>query len=325
MPARTPARWVDEAGALQTALQELGYLVQVQYAEGDVRTQANQVRNLVRDGADLVVVAPIDGGALSEPVERARAAGVPVIAYDRPLHGSDAATYTVTSDGEAVGAALAHTLLHGLGLTDLSGTPTQRRPQGPFAVELFAGDPGDLAASSTYRAALRVLDPYLKDGTLVVPSGAVGFEEVATPRADAAAAQARMTRLLDTGGQARVDAVLSTHDAMSRAILSTFTAYGYGSAARPMPVVTGRGAERESVRSILRGEQHATVFVDSRELVRVTLEAADALLSGREAVRADAPGGSPEHRVSPSVVVADNVRETLVDTGVFAPGDLGLG
>jgi ABC-type xylose transport system substrate-binding protein len=49
-----------------------------------------------------------------------------------------------------------------------------------------------------------------------------------------------------------------------------------------MPCVTGQDAEVPSVKSIIAGEQHSTVFKDTRELARVTVGMVDALLQGGE-------------------------------------------
>ena len=53
-------------------------------------------------GADLLIVAAIDGDGLNTVMDRAAEAGIPVISYDR-LIGNDAVTYYISFDNYTVG------------------------------------------------------------------------------------------------------------------------------------------------------------------------------------------------------------------------------
>ena len=109
------------------------------------------------------------------------------------------------------------------------------------------------------------------------------MDTVGTLRWDGAVAQSRMDNLLSAHyTDDTVDAVLSPYDGLSIGILSSLKGVGYGSGDLPMPIVTGQDAEIPSVKSILAGEQHSTVFKDTRELARVTVGMVEALLSGGE-------------------------------------------
>ena len=78
----------------------------------------------------------------------------------------------------------------------------------------------------------------------------------------------------------RVDGVLSPYDGLSRGITASLRAVGYGTADQPWPIVTGQDAETASVKSIIAGEQYSTVFKDTRELAKATVELVDKVLSG---------------------------------------------
>ncbi len=79
---------------------------------------------------------------------------------------------------------------------------------------------------------------------------------------------------------ARVDAVLSPYDGMSRGVISALKSAGYGNAAKPLPVVTGQDAELASVKSIIAGEQTQTVFKDTRELAKAAVQRPMRVLTG---------------------------------------------
>ena len=131
---------------------------------------------------------------------------------------------------------------------------------------------------------MSVLKPYLDDGTLVVKSKQTDFKTVAILRWQAKAAQDRMENLLTSTykGGTKVDGVLSPYDGLSIGILSALKSNGYGTAGQPYPVVTGQDAELASVKSIIAGEQYSTIYKDTRELAKTTVQMADAVLKGQK-------------------------------------------
>jgi putative multiple sugar transport system substrate-binding protein len=90
-----------------------------------------------------------------------------------------------------------------------------------------------------------------------------------------------MTGILDKYGSQRVDAVLSPYDGISRGVLAALHSDGYGTAARPLPIVTGQDAELESVKSIIAGQQAQTVYKDVRQLADAAVTVVDDILNDR--------------------------------------------
>src|SRR3954452_11934360 len=131
---------------------------------------------------------------------------------------------------------------------------------------------------------MATLKPLMDKGTLVVKSGQTDFKTVAILRWDPATAQKRMEDLLTSsyGGGAKVNGVLSPYDGLSIGILSALKSNGYGTAGQPYPTVTGQDAEVASVKSIIAGEQFATIYKDTRQLADVTVQMADAVLKGQK-------------------------------------------
>ncbi len=56
---------------------------------------------------------------------------------------------------------------------------------------------------------------------------------------------------------------------------------GYGVGGQAYPVVTGQDAELASVKSIIAGEQYSTIYKDTRQLAKTTVQMADAVLKGQ--------------------------------------------
>src|SRR5260370_35663177 len=104
---------------------------------------------------------------------------------------------------------------------------------------------------------MSVLQPDIDSGKLVVASHQTGMDKVSTLRWDGATAQARMDNLLSAFYTTkRVDAVLSPYDGLSIGILSSLKGVGYASGNMKKPVVSGQYAAVDSIKAMLRREQH---------------------------------------------------------------------
>ncbi|MBN9605236.1 MAG: sugar-binding protein [Actinomycetales bacterium] len=331
MPTKSSERWIADGDALKATLEADGYSVDLQYAEDDIPTQVSQVENMITKGAEALIIAAIDGTTLSNVLQEAADAGIPVIAYDRLIRDSENVDYYATFDNFLVGQQQAWTVLNGLGLTELDGTPIDGAPAGPFNIELFAGSLDDNNAFFFFNGAMDVLQPYIDNGTLVVKSGQTDIEQVATLRWDGETAQSRMEDILTANYSdgSKVNAVLSPYDGISRGIISALQDAGY-SVGEGWPIISGQDAEVDSVKAILSGEQYATIFKDTRELAKVAAGMAAAILGGGEPEVNDTTTYDngvkvvPSYLLQPVPVVKDNVQSALVDTGYWTAEELGL-
>ncbi|ACS57430.1 MULTISPECIES: multiple monosaccharide ABC transporter substrate-binding protein [Rhizobium] len=320
MPTKASARWIDDGNNIVKQLQAAGYGTDLQYGDDDIPNQLSQIENMVTKGAKVLVIASIDGTTLSDVLQKAHDAGIKVIAYDRLIRDSGNVDYYATFDNFQVGVLQAGSIVDGLGLKD---------GKGPFNIELFGGSPDDNNAFFFYDGAMSVLQPYIDSGKLVVKSGQTGMDKVGTLRWDPATAQARMDNLLSANyTDAKVDAVLSPYDGLSIGIISSLKGVGYGTAAQPLPIVTGQDAEIPSVKSIIAGEQHSTIFKDTRELAKVTVAMVDAVMSGKDPEVNDTKTYDngvkvvPSYLLKPVAVDKTNYKQILVDSGYYSEDKL---
>ena len=331
MPTKSSERWIQDGDSVKEQLEDQGFSVDLQYAEDDIPTQVSQVENMITKGAEALIIAAIDGTTLSEVLQTAADADIPVIAYDRLIRDSENVDYYASFDNFVVGQQQAWSVLNGLGLTELDGTPIDGAPAGPFNIELFAGSLDDNNAFFFFDGAMSELQPLIDDGTLVVKSGQTDIEQVATLRWDGETAQSRMEDILtaDYSDGSQVNAVLSPYDGISRGIISALTDAGY-SVGEDWPIISGQDAEVDSVKAILSGEQYATIFKDTRELAKVAAGMAVALLNDEEPEVNDTETYDndvkvvPSYLLAPVPVIKDNVEAALVDTGYWTKEDLGL-
>ena len=113
-------------------------------------------------------------------------------------------------------------------------------------------------------------------------AGQTDFEQVAILRWDPATAQKRMEDILTStyasekvaGRALAVRRPVARHHRRAQG-------NGYGTAGS-LPVVTGQDAEVQSVKSIIADEQYSTIFKDTRELAKVTVDMVKAIAHGEE-------------------------------------------
>jgi putative multiple sugar transport system substrate-binding protein len=320
MPTKSSARWIADGDNMVKEFQAHGYKTDLQYAEDDIPNQLAQVENMITKGVKVLVIAAIDGTTLSNALQKAADKGIKVVAYDRLIRGSKNVDYYTTFDNFQVGVLQATSIVDKLGL---------KQGKGPYNIELFGGSPDDNNAFFFYDGAMSVLKPYIDSGKLVVRSKQMGMEKVGTLRWDGAVAQARMDNLLSAYyGKDKVNAVLSPYDGLSIGILSSLKGVGYCTKQQPCPVVTGQDAEIPSVKSMLRGEQSSTVFKDTRELAKVTVNLVDAVLSGKKPEINDTKTYNngvkvvPSYLLKPVAVDSSNWKKTLVDSGYYKESQL---
>lgn len=320
MPTKSSQRWIDDGNNMVKEFKKLGYKTDLQYAEDVVENQLSQIENMITKGVDALVIASIDGESLTNVLEKANEAGIPVIAYDRLIKKTPHVSYYATFDNFKVGVLQGSYIEQALGLKD---------GKGPFNIELFGGSPDDNNAYFFYDGAMSVLQPYIDSGQLVVKSGQMGMDKVATLRWDGATAQARMDNLLSAYYTSeRIDAVLSPYDGISIGVISSLKGVGYGTEDQPMPIVTGQDAELPSVKSIIAGEQTQTVFKDTRELAKKAVEMVDAILNGKEAPVNDNKTYDngvkvvPSYLLEPISVDITNYEEVLIGSGYYTKEQL---
>ncbi len=323
MPTKTSTRWISDGESMVKSFEALGYKTDLQFADNDINNQLSQIENMVTKGANVLVIAAIDGSTMSDVLQKAHDAGVLVISYDRLITKTPNVDYYATFDNFGVGVIQGTQLVEGLGLKD--------GKKGPFNVELFGGSPDDTNAGYFYNGAMSVIQPYIDSGDIVIVSGQMGMDKVGTLRWLAATAQARMDNLLSAYyTDKKVDGVLSPYDGLSIGILSSLKGVGYCTATQACPVVTGQDAEVASVKSIIAGEQRYTVFKDTRLLAAQTAKMVDQALKGQAVDVNDTKTYDngvkvvPSYLLTPISIDVNNYQKELVETGYIKADELGV-
>ena len=88
-PTQDLYRWERDGANLTSLLEKAGYAVDMCYGQNDVATQLDQIKRMIDGDCDVLVVAPIEAYSLGEVLQQASEKGIPVIAYDRLIMGSE--------------------------------------------------------------------------------------------------------------------------------------------------------------------------------------------------------------------------------------------
>ncbi|WP_372341340.1 multiple monosaccharide ABC transporter substrate-binding protein [Streptomyces sp. CC224E] len=324
MPTKSSERWIADGNNVVKSLKAKGYKTKLAFGEDDPDQQVSQIENMITQGVSALIIAAIDNKSLNNVLQEAKDANIPVIAYDRLILDSKNVDYYATFDNEKVGELQAGAIVKKLGL--------DAGKKGPFNLELFAGSNDDNNTKYFFNGAMSVLKPYIDKKQLVVKSGQTKLNQVTTLRWDGATAQKRMDDILTSTykGTNKVDAVLSPYDGISIGILSALKSDDYGTKAKPLPVVSGQDAEVASVKSIIAGQQYATVYKDTRKLAEVSVDMVDDVLNDKKPKVNDTKtydNGAkvvPSYLLTPVSVDKTNYEKTLIDSGYYTKSDLGL-
>ena len=318
MPTKDLQRWNQDGENMKAQLEAAGYTVDLQYAANDIPTQVPQIENMVANGCEVLVIASIDGEALGTALDQAKAAGIPVISYDRLIMNSDAVSYYATFDNWNVGVKQGEYIVEALDLEN-AGDKT-------YNIEFITGDPGDNNINFFFDGAISVLQPYIDAGTLVCPSGQTEKQTVATANWASDAAQSRFENILASyyADGTQLDVVLASNDSTALGVANALASSYTGA----YPILTGQDCDIANVKNIVAGTQSMSVFKDTRDLAAKTVEMVDALMKGSEPPINDTEtydngtGIIPSYLCEPVVCTTENYQELLVDSGYYTEADL---
>ena len=318
MPTKDLQRWNQDGENMKAQLEAAGYTVDLQYAANDITTQVSQIENMIANGCEVLVIASIDGEALGTVLDQAKAADIPVIAYDRLIMNSDAVSYYATFDNWDVGVKQGEYIVEALDLEN-AGDKT-------YNIEFITGDPGDNNINFFFDGAISVLQEYLDSGVLVCPSGQTEKQTVATANWATDAAQARFENILASyyADGTQLDVVLASNDSTALGVANALASSYTGN----YPILTGQDCDVANAINLANGAQSMSVFKDTRDLAAKTVEMVDALMKGSEPPVNDTEtydngtGIIPSYLCEPVVCTADNIQEILIDSGYYTADQL---
>jgi ABC-type sugar transport system substrate-binding protein len=228
----------------------------------DPGTQVQNFNQAIAQQPDLVVVAILDTQAMVVPIQRARDAGIPVLAVDGPPDPAVANdVMSVLSDNEKLGEFAAQNLIEGL--------RGQGRDSGDIIV--LTGTKSMLVTQDRMRGFYRVLD--------TAPQYQVIDEQDANwdPQLSGTIAQ----QLLARYGRDGVQAAYGMADYMALPIIEAAKQAGFPIGGEDGLIVTSSNCFRAGIDSIRAGELYGTATEDPGTIARQAADYVVRFLTGQ--------------------------------------------
>ncbi|QQO10577.1 sugar ABC transporter substrate-binding protein [Breznakiella homolactica] len=303
LPTQREDIWVKGKEAMEAEAKRLGVDVKIMLADANVAEQASQVENLLSQGIDVLILAPVDSDAVSTLVDKAKDDNVPVINFARLANNCDV-DYYITFDNVMVGELQGEYLLNNI-------------PDGSNII-VMSGAPTDNLAGLFKRGAMNKITPAANAGKVkIVAEQAVEnwLPENAMKIVENALTQNRNN----------IQGILAPNDGTAGGAIQALDAQGL----KGKVVVTGQDSEAAAVRRILAGEQSMTIFKDIRELAIASIQAANKYaLKDTQGLEVSGTTNNgrmdvPTLFIPPTIITKDNAVDVLVrSSGYLKESDI---
>jgi D-xylose transport system substrate-binding protein len=267
-------------------------------ADQDAAKQQSQAEAAITNGADVLVLDPVDAKAAAAIVTRAKQSGIDVVSYDRLVQNADV-DYYISFDNRTVGELQARTLVDKLRSDGARGS-----------LVMINGDPADPNAADFKAGAHSVLDG----------SGYRIAKEFDTPEWSPDRAQTEMDQSIASLGRDGFVGVYAANDGTAGGAIASMRSNGIDPGSRP---TTGQDAELAGIQRIVVGDQYMTVFKAYTPEATQAAQLAVALLNGQtssDLVNRQIDNGMkdvPSVILTPVAVTQDNIRDTVVRDGLY--------
>jgi D-xylose transport system substrate-binding protein len=274
-------------------------------AGGDAEKQASQGEAALTQGAEVMVVDPMDSKAAAVIVEKAHAQNVPTVSYDRLIENSEVGGY-VSFDNERVGEQQAETLVKKL--KEIGS------PKGPIIK--INGDPADPNAALFKKGSNKVFE---KEGVAIA-------KEYDTPGWTAENAQKEADQAITALGKEGFAAIYAANDETGGGAIAAMKGAGINPEEKP---VTGQDSTVAGLQRILKGEQFMTIFKPIEPEAMIAAEMAISLgESGEVETKEETEDINNGKAEVPSIlltstpVVKDNIKSTVIAEKFVSPAEL---
>jgi len=303
----TPRYETNDKPDFEKSVQEQCSGCEVTYfnAGGDAEKQQSQGEAALTQGAEVIVLDPMDSKSAAAIVEKAHAQEVPVVSYDRLTENSEVGGY-VSFDNEKVGEQQAETLAKKL--------KEDGHAEGPII--MINGDPADPNAALFKKGAHKGLE-------------AAGIEiakEYDTPGWTAENAQREAQQAITALGKSGFWGIYAANDDTGGGAIAAMKGAGIDPEERP---VTGQDATVAGLQRVLAGTQYMTIYKAIEPEAKIAAEMAIAFGETGELSSELAPekinNGKtevPSHLLESTPVTKGNVKSTVVADGFVSPSEL---
>ncbi|ENH95856.1 D-xylose-binding protein XylF [Gracilibacillus halophilus YIM-C55.5] len=290
-------RWYQDKEAFEKEVTNLGGKVKTLAANGSHEVQLEQVKLLLNEGVDVLVIVPTDATKAAEAVELANEANVPVVSYDRLVLNANV-DYYISFDNEKVGELQAQAIV-------------DRIAEGNVAY--IGGAESDNNAKMLREGSMRVLEPFIESGDIQLVYDQ--FTEGWSPET----AQEQLSTYLE-GANQPLNGIIAANDGTAGGAIEAI-----GNQAGNMPV-SGQDAELEALQRIVNGTQAITVY---KPIDTIAKQAASLAMNihKEEDISTDTTINNeskdiPTILLEPTLINQDNIDEEIIENEVYTEEEI---
>ncbi|SFD40557.1 sugar ABC transporter substrate-binding protein [Clostridium uliginosum] len=294
LPSEKDPIWSGYKEYMEKYAESQGAIVKVENADNNAERQVSQVENLISQGIDILIIAPVDSVVASSIVEKAHKAGIKVVAFDRIIENSDLDMY-ISTNGTRIGELQGRFL-------------TQKVPKGNYII--MSGDPRDNNAKLLKDGAMKYIQPLVNKGDIKIVTDA------AVDDWDPKNAFKIVEESLIANNN-KINAILAPNDGTAGGAIEALQAQGLAGKV----AVTGQDGELAALQRIVQGTQLMTVFKDPKKLGKATIDTAIKVANGESIdISGTVNNGKiyvPSIFVTPIAIDKNNIDSELIDSGYF--------
>lgn len=285
-------RWLRDRDIVMAKVKEMGADIIVLNANNDDQDQLEQVKYLLGQNIDVLILVPNDRHKAAAAVELARKQGVKVISYDRLVLDSDVDLY-ISFDNQKVGELMAQAVL-------------QRVPNGNILI--INGATSDNNTAQIKEGYDRVLLESIDSGRIRI------IDEEWSPNWMKEYAFAVTDRLLQQNVQ--IDAIISGNDGLAEGVIEALSQHRLAG----HTVVVGQDADLAACQRVVEGTQLMTVYKPIEKLADAAARMAIKLAKGESMSSItrtiyNGYGYIPFYILEPIAVDKSNMDSTIIRDG----------
>ena len=295
-------RWQRDLEMLVAQLNEAGAEVFVQIANEDRQKQQAQIRELIQQKVDVLIVVPNDAYSLTEVLEEARREGISILSYDRLVFNAPVDAY-VSFDNQYIGFGMADRLL-------------EEMDREESAVLLINGDPKDYNSTMIQEGVYRALNLPGREGKIIIADEIWALEWREQYARDV------VESYLRTGGE--LDGIIAANDVLAMGAIEVLARWQLAG----QVMVVSQDAEISACQRIVEGTQLATVYKPINVLAATAAEIAMKMYANESIEAEDTIDNGtsqvPYHKLPVTVIDRENIDEVIIDSGFHRKEDVYL-
>jgi D-xylose transport system substrate-binding protein len=284
-------RWYRDKETFEEEVKKQNADVLVSICYEDSAKQLQQVKQMVSQGVDVLVIIPHDAVEAASAVSYAKQHGVKVISYDRLVRNAGVDLY-ISFDNEKVGNLQASAI-------------TQKVGNGNYVI--IKGPASDYNTVMIKQGIMSVLNPYMASGNIKVVKQVEAYDWMADEAYDC------ILSLHNEG--VKIDAVIAENDALAGGAIDALSECQM----IPSVPVVGMDADLAACQRVVEGQQYMTVYKPIRTLATMAAKIA-VKMAKQESIRADdqihdGTKNVPYIKIEPIAVYKDNMVSTVIKDG----------